>query len=139
MSIEFKVSNNNRGYKNLSQEFIDSNTYEIDLSGNNKYRQIQVKMANDAFQEGQVIFYLKDKNGNIYKGKMKSKFEKNTSDPFYLRENVKSKARNGTDISNHPFFTCNVKWSKEKLNHNETLEFNEKCKGKFLAKTIVKL
>ena len=28
---------------------------------------------------------------------------------------------------------------KEKLNHNETLEFNEKCKGKFLAKTIVKL
>ena len=34
MSIEFKVSNNNRGYKNLSQEFIDSNTYEIDLSGN---------------------------------------------------------------------------------------------------------
>ena len=139
MSIEFKVSNNNRGYKNLSQEFIDSNTYEIDLSGNNKYRQIQVKMANDAFQEGQVIFYLKDKNGNIYKGKMKSKFKKNTSDPFYLRENVKSKAKNGTDISNHPFFTCNVKWRKEKLNHNEILEFNEKCKGKFLAKTIVKL
>ena len=56
--------------------------------------------------------------------------------PTNLSRDVYSK--NYIDISNHPFYTCNVNWNLVPLSLSER-DSIKKCYPKFLAKTIVKL
>lgn len=139
-----KCSNNNKRYRRLTQSFINHNNYEIDLvneegKGENKNRRTQKDAINGLFEKGPVTMYIEDTKGKFFKGIMQSKFEKNTSAPFYLRPEVIAKARNNEDISKHPFYTCSVAWNRDPLTNDEVQSFKTSWEGKFLGKTLVAL
>lgn len=140
----FKVSRNGRSYKDLTPEFINTHSYEIDLTDDrkcliNQKRKFQIDEVNKTITNGPVLFYIVDKQKRIYKGIVKSKFMKNTSNPFYLSTNVKSKAKNKSiDISKHVFYTCKVDWCIDNLSEYNCEQI-KKLYPKFLAKTIIRL
>ena len=96
-----KCSVNKKGYRDLTPEFVSHGKYEIDLvgsQGEDKHRKRQKDVVNALFEKSQVIMYIGD-NKRVYRGVMKSKFEKNTISPFYLEPEVKDKAKQIDDIS----------------------------------------
>jgi methenyltetrahydromethanopterin cyclohydrolase len=139
MPEKFKVSRNSRSYNDITQNIIHSGVYEIDLVEQNKNRNTQMKQVNDYVTNGQQVYlYITDSKHHIYKGEVISKFERNYTNPFYLDSDVQTKSKNYIDISNHPFYTCNVNWNLVPLSLSER-DSIKKCYPKFLAKTIVKL
>ena len=84
--------------------------------------------------------YIGD-NKRVYRGVMKSKFEKNTTSPFYLEPEVKDKAMQSDDISQHPFYTCKVAWEPVPLTpeDEEFKRYKESWKGKCVRRTLVVL
>lgn len=143
-----KCSNNKKGYKgDLTSSFRHFGIYEIDLvdrksDHENINRRRQVDEVNELFDargNHAVLMFIEGKKGTFYRGVMKSKFQKNTTDPFYQKQEVLEKARSVEDISDHPFYTCDVEWEQECINTAEVDEFKSRWSGKFLGKTLVVL
>lgn len=142
MSI-VKCSNNVRSYDDLITEFIKYQLYEIDTIGKttnteSTNRMRQIDEVNSLFDQGSVYMHITDKNNNIFKGKMETKFKKNTQNPFYLKDEVLAKARSNKDISSHTFYTCKVSWNEQYISEHEKAEYKTLF-PKFLAKTLVVL
>ena len=151
-AIFFKCSDNQKSYRDLVPQFLAQGVYEVDAvpnkneakrgQGESSNRKGQIDAVHKYLNDGtRVIMYIKDKKNFLYKGVMESKFEKNTTSPFYLKPEVVAKAKDKTDISHHPFYTCKVNWNREPLTPEDTAIYKKTLekKSRFLGKTLVVL
>ena len=119
MTTITKFSDNHKsgrvlGYKNLTPHFVKYGCYEVDVAELTS----EMNESNQEFgQETQYCFQFSNYPQNdkyFVVGEITSKYE-GSKVPFYLTGEVMRQARSQTDISDHKFFSCSVKWNKLKI------------------------
>jgi hypothetical protein len=134
MDSHFKVSDNNRSYRNLAKLFLDHDLYEIDLGGKyhgleSKPRKKQMEVINTAFSNGLVYLYMEDKKTRaMYRGEMMTPFILNMDSPFYLLPTVMIRAKY-IQKQNTIYYTSYVLWNPNPLSPNDVAQIKNEIKN----------